>query len=336
VHLLLLVGFGGVASFKGKMPTMPFAAQNVSSDQAETTVPPPTDEVVPEEPRPDDMMPKDTSLAEESAPPLEMMTVPGGASWAPAIPKDMKTSLTGSVGGTGAGTGTGTGTGKGAARATVKLFGVEVKAQKLGVIIDISKSMQKYTPQLTAEIFEKFPDADVIFTNGGGMMDWPEALKKFNDEVEENKKKAKESKKEYRGPSKMEKPVLGRFNGSEASDWVPIRGSKIGHESYRGLKEDYPELYDKLSKRGNAWFISSFQDANGVYLAFQELIRRKAEAIYWFSDFESPVEGQEAEKVAALIKEKQIEVILHSVKGGVGKVETWANQVKAQVVQAKL
>ena len=337
VHVLLLVGFGGVAIVKGKMPTMPFAAQNVPSDQAETTAPPQTDEVVPEEPRPDDMMPKDTSVAEESTPPLEMMTVPGGASWAPAIPKDVKTSLTGSVlgSGAGAGTGTGTGAGKGAARATVKLFGVEVKAQKLGVIIDISKSMQKYTPQLTAEIFEKFPDADVIFTNGGGMMDWPEALKKFNDEVEENKKKAKESKKEYRGPSKMEKPVLGRFNGSEASDWVPIRGSKIGHESYRGLKEDYPELYDKLSKRGNAWFISSFQDANGVYLAFQELIRRKAEAIYWFSDFESPVEGQEAVKVAALINEKQIEVILHSVKGGVGKVETWANQVKAQVVQAK-
>ena len=334
VHALLLVGFGGVAIFKGKMPKMPFAAENIPTEQPIAT-PPSMDEVVPEESRPDDMMPNETSAAEESAPPLEMMTVPGGASWAPAIPKDMKTSLTGSVGGTGSGTGTGTGTGKGAARATVKLFGVEVKAQKLGVIIDISKSMQKYTPQLTAEIFEKFPDADVIFTNGGGMMDWPDALKKFNDEVEENKKKAKENKKEYRGPSKMEKPVLGRFNGSEASDWVPIRGSKIGHENYRGLKEDYPELYDKLSKRGNAWFISSFQDANGVYLAFQELIRRKAEAIYWFSDFESPVEGQEAVKVAALINEKQIEVILHSVKGGVGKVETWANQVKAQVVQAK-
>ena len=334
VHVLLLVGFGGVAIFKGKMPKMPFAAENIPTEQPIAT-PPSMDEVVPEESRPDDMMPNETSAAEESAPPLEMMTVPGGASWAPAIPKDMKTSLTGSVGGTGSGTGTGTGTGKGAARATVKLFGVEVKAQKLGVIIDISKSMQKYTPQLTAEIFEKFPDADVIFTNGGGMMDWPDALKKFNDEVEENKKKAKENKKEYRGPSKMEKPVLGRFNGSEASDWVPIRGSKIGHENYRGLKEDYPELYDKLSKRGNAWFISSFQDANGVYLAFQELIRRKAEAIYWFSDFESPVEGQEAVKVAALINEKQIEVILHSVKGGVGKVETWANQVKAQVVQAK-
>jgi len=334
VHVLLLVGFGGVAIFKGKMPKMPFAAENMPTEQPIATAPP-TDEVVPEEPRADDMMPKDTSVAEESAPPLEMMTVPGGASWAPAIPKDMKTSLTGSVGGTGSGTGTGTGTGKGAARSTVKLFGVEVKAKKLGVIMDISKSMQKYTPQLTAEIFEKFPDADVIFTNGGGMMDWPDALKKFNDEVDENKKKAKENKKEYRGPSKMEKPVLGRFNGSEASDWVPIRGSKIGHENYRGLKEDYPELYDKLSKRGNAWFISSFQDANGVYLAFQELIRRKAEAIYWFSDFESPIEGQEAEKVVALIKEKNIEVILHSVKGGVGKAEVWATQVEAQTVQAK-
>ncbi|NBO87960.1 MAG: hypothetical protein EBV00_07555, partial [Burkholderiaceae bacterium] len=113
-------------------------------------------------------------------------------------------------------------------------------------------------------------------------------------------------------------------------------GSKIGHESYRGLKEDYPELYDKLSKRGNAWFISSFQDANGVYLAFQELIRRKSEAIYWFSDFESPVEGQEAEKIAAGINEKQIEVILHSVKGDVGKAGNWATKVNAQVVKAKL
>jgi len=338
VHILLLIGFGGVTLFQGRIPTTQFTAQNTVSEEAATPIAPPEEEMVHEEKTADPNLMDEKPAAGESAPPLEMMTVPGGASWAPAIPKDMKTSLTGSVGGSGAGTGTGTGTGtgKGAVRATVKLFGVEVKAKKLGVIMDISKSMQKYTPQLTAEIFEKFPDADVIFTNGGGMMDWTDALKKFNDEVEENKKKAKENKKDYRGPSKMEKPVLGRFNGSEASDWVPIRGSKIGHDSYRGLREDYPELYDKLSKRGNAWFISSFQDANGVYLAFQELIRRKAEAIYWFSDFESPVEGQEAEKIAAGINEKQIEVILHSVKGDVGKAGNWATKVNAQVVKAKL
>jgi len=344
IHLLLLIGFGGTTLFKGRSAKMPFTAQQIAADKVIEATPPPNEEQAPQESTPADPLNQEeaASSSEDAAPPLEMMTIPGGANWAPAVPRDVKASPTGVLGGTGTGTGAGKGTGKGGGIvAGVKLFGVEVKAKKLGVIVDISKSMQKYTPQLAAEIFEKFPDADVIFTNGGGMMDWLDALKKFNDQVEEEKKKAKETKKDYRGPTKMEKPALSRFNGSEAADWVPIRGSKINHESYRGLKEDYPELYDKLSKRGNAWFVSSFQDANAVYLAFQELIKRKVEAIYWFSDFDCPVEGKEAEKVAADIKENQIEVILHSPRGlpkssSLKAAEPWAMQIQAKLVPTNL
>lgn len=284
-------------------------------------------------------MPEEQAVPVESSTPLlEMLSVPGGAAWAPAIPRGAQTSMTGSSKSPSVASG---GPQAAAQASGVKLFGVEVKAKKLGVIMDISRSMQKYMPQLTEEIFSKFPDADVIFTNGGGMMDWPDALKKFNEEVEESKKRAKESKKEYRGPTKMDKPVLSRFNSSEAADWVPIRGSKINHESYRGLKEDYPDLYEKLSKRGNAWFVSSFEAANGTYLAFQELIKRKVEAIYWFSDFGSPVEGKEAEKVAQDILERRIEVILHSPRGlpkpsSLKAAEPWASQVQAQRVPTNL
>ena len=293
--------------FKGRVAKMPFTAERIGSDKIIEAPAPPSDEPPSQETSPSEPTPQE--MAEpmpESAPLPQMMTVPGGSSWAPALSK----ASVGSPSEASKPLASGGGTPSQGVKATgIKLFGVEVRAKKLGVIVDISKSMQKYTPQLAAEIFEKFPDADVIFTNGGGMMDWSDALKKFNDGVEEEKKKAKETKKDYRGPTKMEKPVLSRFNASEAADWVPIRGSKINHESYRGLKEDYPELYDKLSKRGNAWFVSSFQDANAVYLAFQELIRRKVEAIYWFSDFECPVEGKEAEKVASAILENQIEEI---------------------------
>jgi hypothetical protein len=339
VHVLLLIGFGGVTLFKGRVGGVPFSAESLPSETAQTPPAPPDEEMVQEEKTADPNLMDEAPAAEESAPPLEMMTVPGGASWAPAIPKDMKTSLTGSVGGTGMGTGTGTG--KGIVRtAGLKLFGVEVKAKKLGVIMDISKSMQKYLPQLTTEIFEKFPDADVIFTNGGGMVDWAEALKKFNDDVEEKRKRAKESNKDFIGPTKLEKPALARFSGSGASDWVPVRGSKINHDSYRGIKEDYPELYEKLKNRGNTWFISSYQDANGVYLAFQELIHRKVEAIYWFTDFQCPVEGQEADKVAVAIAENQIEVILHSPSGlpkpsSLKQVEPWAMRIQAKLVPNK-
>ena len=341
VHVLLLIGLGGVTLFKGRTVTLPFVTESVPADTAVPSPPPPDEEMVQEEKTADPNMPDETPAAEDSAPPLEMMTLPGGASWAPAVPKDIKMSATGSLGGSGAATGSGTGTGKGMGRtAALKLFGVEVKAKKLGVIMDISKSMQKYLPQLTTEIFEKFPDADVIFTNGGGMVDWAVALKRFNDDVEEKRKKAKESNKDFIGPTKLEKPALVRFTGSGASDWVPVRGSKINHDSYRGMKEDYPEIYEKLKNRGNSWFISSYQDANGVYLAFQELIQRKVDAIYWFTDFQCPVEGQEADRVAAAIGENQIEVILHSPRGlpqpsSLKQAEPWAMRIQAKLVPDK-
>jgi len=334
VHVLLLVGFGGVAIFKGKMPTMPFAAQNVSSDQAETTVPPPTDEVVPEEPRPDDMMPKDTSLAEESAPPLAMMTVPGGASWAPAIPKDMKTSLTGSAGGMGAGTGAGTGAVKGAARATVKLFGVEVKAKKLGVIVSINKGAQSSgkLPAIFEEIFKLFPESPVFLTNGGGMRDWEVVESEYNKKVEENnkKKKAGEPYDKFMG-KEIKRPEVGRFNSGAALDWVVVRGFKPDPE-YVGLKEKHPELFEDLRKRPNVWFISSNKEADGACLAFAELFKKGVEAVYWYNQFDRPIEGKESERIAQQIIDSKIEILVQS-QGGNTKGEEWLSKVDAKFVK---
>ncbi|MFA9197173.1 MAG: hypothetical protein ACEQSM_06150 [Aliarcobacter sp.] len=325
VHVLLLVGFGGVAIFKGKMPTMPFAAQNVPSEQAVTVAPPPIDEVVPEEARPDEMMPKDTSVAEESAPPLEMMTVPGGASWAPAIPKDIKTSLTGSVSGSGAGAAKGTG------QAGVKLFGITVEAKKLGVLVDISGSMQKYIPKVMDEIFKSFPDADVVFMNGCGVEDWDEALKNWTATNDLKQKTAKENKTKFIGPKSMPKPQVVRFNSAEASDCPPIRGT----QSMGGFRKDYPELYDKLAKRSNTWMVTSYEDAHAGGLAFEQFARRKVQAIYWFADFANPVVGKAADDAAKIVLDNNMEILIHSTKG-VEKVGDWLAKVKGQVVQTKL
>jgi hypothetical protein len=331
VHVLLLVGFGGVAIFKGKTPAMPFAAENVPSDQTETTAPPTTDEVVTEESRSGDMMPEETPSAEESAPPLEMMTVPGGASWAPAIPRDMKTSLTGGVGGTGAGTGTGTGAGKGTGRAVVKLFGITLEAKKLGVLVDISGSMQQYIPKVMDEIFKNFPDADVVFMNGCGVEDWDDALKNWTATNDLKQKTAKENKTKFIGPKSMPKPQVVRFNSAEASDCPPIRGT----QSMGGFRKDYPELYDKLAKRNNTWMVTSFEDAHAGGLAFEQFARRKVQAIYWFADFANPVVGKAADDAAKTILDNSMEVLIHSTKG-VEKVGDWLVKVKGQVVQTKL
>jgi len=242
VHLLFLLAFGSVAIFKGTVPKLPFVSQEIASEVAAESPAPPLDEPIPEEPVPtEDPFAAETvsePAGEESAAALDMLTVVGGANWAPAIPKNTPVSETGVIGGTGKGTGTGLGTGRGAGGPVSgkQLFGVSIQARKLGVIVDISKSMQRYTPKLFQEIFEKFPDADVIFTNGGGIVDWEDSLKQFNEKVAEDKKKAQEAKRDYRGPSKMEKPKLARFNSSEAEDWVPVRGAMQDREGDPGLK----------------------------------------------------------------------------------------------------
>ena len=333
VHVLLLVGFGGVAIFKGKTPTMPFAVENMPTEQA-IAMPPPTDEVMPEESRPDDIMPNDALVAEESAPPLEMMTVPGGASWAPAIPKDMKTSLTGGVGGTGAGTSTGTATGKGAARATVKLFGVEVKAKKLGVIVSINKGAQSSgkLPVIFTEIFKLFPDSPVFLTNGGGMRDWELVESEYNKKVEENNKKKKAGEHYEKVLAKeIKKPEVGRFNSAAAMDWVVIRGFKLDPE-YVGLKEKHPELFEDLRRRNNVWFISSTKEADGAYLAFSELLKKGVEAIYWYNAFDRPIEGKESERIAQQIKDSKIEILIQN-QGERTVGQEWLDAIGAELVK---
>ena len=332
VHVLLLIGLGGVTLFKGRTLTLPFATESVPADTAVPPPPPPDEEMVQEEKTADPNMPDETPAAEDSAPPLEMMTLPGGASWAPAVPKDIKMSTTGSLGGSGAGAGAGTGTGKGMGRtAGLKLFGVEVKAKKLGVIVSINKAVQNSgrLPTMFEEIFKQFPDADVILTNGGGMVDWPQALAEFNSKVEDRKKREKETGKKEFGPSKMDVPKVTRFNSGEAMDWPPVRGVSFDKE-YPGLKAKEPELYEKLLKRNNTWFLTSYADANACYKAFDELIKKRVEAIYWYNSFSFPIEGSEADRVASVILENKIEIIVDDQVGSFKNGKEWIQKVQAK------
>ena len=338
IHLLLLIGFGGMTLFKGRAAKMPFTAQQIAADKVIEATPPPMEEQAPQESTPADPLNQEeaASSSEDAAPPLEMMTMPGGASWAPAIPRDVKTSPTGMIGGTGTGTGTGTGkgTGKGGGMGSgIKLFGVEVKAKKLGVVVSINKGAQSSgrLPAIFEEIFKLFPDSPVFLTNGGGMMDWDKALDAFNKTVEENKLKEKETGKKIFYPKNMEKPKVARFNSGEALDWVAVRGNNFIPD-YPGLKEKHPELFNDLRRRSNVWFITSYKDANASYLAFDELIKRGVEAIYWYNSFDSPIEGKESEKIAQQITDAKIEILIQS-QGGKTSGQEWLTKVDAKFVK---
>jgi hypothetical protein len=144
VHVLLLIGFGGVTLFKGRDGRVPFSVESLPSETAETPPAPPEDEMVQEEKSVDSSMMDKAPAVEESAPPLEMMTVPGGVSWAPAIPKDMKTSLTGSVGRTSAEGQASSSRSSGLGRKS-SFFGINIdqKTPRIILLLDTSDTMFK-------------------------------------------------------------------------------------------------------------------------------------------------------------------------------------------------
>jgi len=337
IHVLFLLAFGSVAIFKGSIPKLPFVSQQIQPEAAPEAPAPPMEETAPmeeaatEDPFATEAQPE--PAGEESAAALDMLTVVGGANWAPAIPKNVPVSETGVMGGTGKGSGTGIGKGIGGPVSGKQLFGVTLQARKLGVVVSINKGAQSSgrLPGIFAEILKQFPDSPVFLNNGGGMMDWDKALSSFNQRVEEEKKRAKETQKEYRGPSKMEKPKVARFNSGEALDWVAVRGNNLIAD-YPGLREKHPDLFEDLRKRSNVWFITSYKDANGCYLAFDDLIKKGVEAIYWYNAFDSPIEGQEAEQIAQKIAESKIEILVQN-QGTRVQGREWLEKVGAKFVK---
>jgi hypothetical protein len=311
VHVLLLIAFGGVTLFQGRIPSPQFTAQNTVSEAAAIPIAPPEEEMVQEDRTADRNQMDEATAAEDLAPPLEMMTVPGGASWAPAVPKDIKMLATGNLGGSSAGIGSGTAMSR---TAGVKLFGVEVKAKKLGVIVSINKGAQNSgrLPGIFEEIFKLFPDSLVFLTNGGGMRDWDVVESEHNKEVEANNEKKKAGKPYNKFmPKEIKRPEVGRFNAGAALDWVVIRGFKPDPE-YVGLKEKHPELFEDLRRRPNVWFIISDKEADGAYLAFSELLKKGVEAVYWYNKFDRPIEGKESERIVQQVKDSKIEILIQN------------------------
>ena len=339
IHVLVLLAFGSVAIFKGSVPKLPFLSQDIAAEAEPEIAPPPPDET----PMQEEMVEVDPfapplpaeAAGGDSAADVDLVSVVGGPTWAPTAPRSGPLAETGSLGGTGKGQGVGSGTAKGSGPplATKQLFGITLKARKLGVVVSVNMRAQNQgvLPGIFEEIFKEFPDADIFLTNGGGMMDWKKALQQFDDEVAARKKKEKETGKRIPGANTMEKPKVARFNSGEALDWPPVRGSTLG-EGYLGLKAKHPELFQDLRKRGNVWFVTSYKDANAAYLAFEDLVKRGAEAIYWYNAFDSPIEGEVAEGLAQRLTEKKVEILVQNQGKRVEGMD-WLKRVEAKFVK---
>lgn len=166
----------------------------------------------------------------------------------------------------------GLGVGKGAS-----IFGMKIEAENLGVILDVSYSTHRVIDEAIVEILKAFPDAIIVLGPGCGMRQGDEeadilSASKFDRERDE-----------LASPS-FDYEITDYLSNAPQGRGLPVTNPK------------FAELYE-TGKEKDQMFVVTWN--NRTHTAFEWLIRKRVDAIYWFADFQ---DFQDAEIVDSLIK----------------------------------
>ncbi len=185
---------------------------------------------------------------------------------------------------------------------TAMIFGKKVMANKLGVILDVSGSAHPHLAGAVTEIQKGFADATLILYPGCG-------LTNFDGKPEHDIRK-------YSTIPKKE------FEAGATNFTTPAQLAKA-------LKI---EEFEKMTKRPTVketLFVSWYAEkgAEGKFdgtspkligrtqVAFEELIRRGVDTIYWFADFADAVDPRVVDRLETQLAGKRIKLHVHNFAG---------------------
>ena len=153
LHVLFLLLFGGVTIFRGSVPKMPFASQNIAADPVEETTAPPAEaepstgeELTMESSRP----PTEDSPETETVPPVDLLSSVGGAGWVPSVPGGAAVSESGMTGAL-ATAKPGQGSGR-SLKAGSSFFGIQIEQESPRVILLLDTSNTMFARKRGAEM----------------------------------------------------------------------------------------------------------------------------------------------------------------------------------------
>ncbi len=166
----------------------------------------------------------------------------------------------------------------------LSMFGREIKAKRLALILDVSGSMAPYLPRVIEEVDKVARDSIIILYAGCGLAKPP--------------------------PKGLDGEELFRTSGSEFEKFWRM-GGMASLQDARKFKfspaEAIPSesIFRILSRRPQTWFIHYLgTDYTWVALLSEQV--RQADALYWFSDFQDHVDFQQILTVKEnLLRRKQ-------------------------------
>lgn len=192
--------------------------------------------------------------------------------------------LAGTAGGAGAGVGLGARNGM----VFGPLFGLTIKAKKLAVVLDVSSSMTPHLERVVNEVDKVAKGSVVVLYFGCGLE--PPA-----------------------------KPLVGtkifRTSAVEFEKFWRLGGATFMETAKYKIKSQDPipskELFLKLSRRPQTYFIHNV-GVGYTWLALLSDEVRNADGLYWFSDFQDPVDFKQIAVVLDNLKRRKQRLYIHS------------------------
>lgn len=186
----------------------------------------------------------------------------------------------------------GSGTAGGTRWATI--FGRRIMASRLGVILDFSASAYPHLAGAVDEIQRGFSDAILILYPGCGMVQF-----EGNPEHEIRK---------FSSISAQEiEAIKTDYNTTGSQIWSASKVSGFAEMTNRASVKDTLFV---------SWYAPKFTSwaklIGRTQVVFDDLMKRKVDAIYWFSDFEDPVDPRVLERLAVDLKTRRIKLHLHN------------------------
>jgi hypothetical protein len=185
------------------------------------------------------------------------------------------------------GDGFGKGFGPGSGAGFVAMFGKSIQAKKLGVVLDISKSMHPFLPTVVREANKIGGGAPVVCYYGCGLTTPKETLK---DKAQ-------------------------RTEGKEFDHFWHRLGNGPAPDQNKDVDLNKPlpmqETYEVLNKRRDTFFFEK-RGVGNAWLALNAPELRGVDAVYWFADFKDGVDEQQLKELAKEFEKRKQKLYVHA------------------------
>ena len=316
IHGIALLIFGGTVLFREKAGGMVFQAETAPQEKNVEADSPALEESPCQE-MAEEAPPNEVGSPQEGVPAEAVVKLSGERGWAPPVRGEGRVPIAGF-----------SGRGEGRGRGKAELFGTVVGDRKLGVIVDVSGSMQPYLERVLTEVLGNFPKAEVVLVDGCGM-------EPVRTDSAPPGSRARSGGRKRRPRTESDEPLVPP-HVVELNSQEGLASPAIGGAGFLGgLVQSFPKVFDTLRNRSGTWIVVGEEADVATRLAFDQLAGHHVQAIYWFSDFEDSVEPGESEKAARIVKDNKIEMYLHPMNG-LKNIRSWAGQVGAKVIEVKI